>query len=147
MVVPQLWNGKVFAPNTVNSCSTIEPQCLRSRVSDFKRRLIRRWDSQASGGTDAWRRVEWKQFTLDMLAHLAELHTSIEEEAVALPWEVLAQIDAWSEEALFSPVATIPMDDTSQIGPLDLPPNTATSLLYTSWASTRCRDLRDCAVG
>ena len=48
------------------------------------RETIRRWDGQAGGGTDGWRRVEWKQFTPDMLEHLAEVHTSIEEKAVAL---------------------------------------------------------------
>ena len=96
------------------------------------RETVRRWD--ASGGTDGWRRVEWKQFTPDMLEHLAEFQMCNEEEAVAL---------SWGEDALFAPVATIPKDDNSRPGPLDLRPITVTSRLYASRASTRSRDPRD----
>ena len=72
------------------------------------------------GGTDGWRRVEWKQLTPDMLEHLAELHTCIEEKAVALSWRELSQVDAWPEDALFAPVATIPKDDNCQPNLSDL---------------------------
>ena len=55
----------------------------------------------------------------------------------------LSQVDAWPEDTLFAPMASIPRDDKSQPGPLDLRPITVTSLIYASWASTRFRDLRD----
>ena len=129
-------------PNMENLCPSVKPQSSPSWESGLQETL-RRWDSQASGGTDGWRRVEWKQFTPDMLEHLAELHTCIEEKAVALSWEELSLVDAWPKDALFAPVATIPKDDNGQPGPLDLRPITVTSLLYASWASTRFRDLRE----
>ena len=88
--------------------------------------------------------AEWNgsSFTPDMLEHLAEVHTSIEEKAVVLSWEELSQVDAWLEDELFAPVATIPKDDNGQPGPIDLRLITVTSLLYASWASTRFRDLQ-----
>ena len=109
-------------------------------MSGFGRRFA---GGTASGGTDGWRRVKWKQFTPDVLEHLAELHTCIEKKAVALSWGDLSQIDAWPEDALFAAVAAIPKDDNSQPGPLDLRSITVTSLIFASWASTRFRDLRD----
>ena len=121
------------------------PQCQTTALPITNERLqetTRRWDGQASGGTDGWRRVEWKQLTPDMLEHLAELHTCIEEKAVALSWRELSQVDACPEDALFAPVATIPKDDNCQPDPLDLRPITVTYLIYASWASTRFRDLR-----